>query len=94
MQWAPSGKPSGLCISEPNVDVKTDLVLRKCNGSNFQIWDFVDLGTDGFNVWENLASGFAMSDPSSGPAGTQLKSRTIGAGTAENERWAPLGNGP
>ena len=85
-QLAQSGVPSGLCMSEPDIHVKTLIVLRRCNGSPFQVWTPA-LFDGSFNAWINNASGFALADPDSGPAGTQLVSRTAGAGTALNELW-------
>jgi hypothetical protein len=85
-RYAPSGVASGYCMSEPSLDVKTLIVLRKCNGSVFQQWTPAQF--DGsVNTWINNASGFALSDPNSGPAGTQLVSRRAGLGTYAGELW-------
>jgi hypothetical protein len=89
IEWAPNGATSGLCISEPSTSINTGLVLRKCNGSDYQTWapgDFIM--HESFNAWVNKASGFAMTDPNSGPSGTQLVSGK--AGTASNEEWEAI----
>lgn len=59
--YAPNGKVSGLCVSDPNDAslgaAKNALALRWCNGSGFQRW--VVSGSGPF-VWTNVASGKIM----------------------------------
>lgn len=91
-EFAPGGIRSGLCVSEPNVAVRTVIVLRKCRAASpYQTWREIDVagapGGNFYGVWKNLASGLALADPNSGGPGTQLQSRHVGTGSALNERW-------
>lgn len=60
--YAPSGKVSGLCVSDPfnaALGAAADsLVLRACNGSRFQRWVATSAAT-GF-TWKNVASGLIL----------------------------------
>jgi hypothetical protein len=72
-EYAPKGKQSGYCVSEPWSH--SGLVLRSCNGSANQAWDAVS--TSNSYEWINEATGDAMTDPGShgssyGKAGTQI----------------------
>lgn len=71
-EYAPKGKQSGYCVSEPHNH--SALVLRRCNGSDNQSWDAQPSGST--YEWINEATGDAMTDPghhsSYGKAGTQL----------------------
>ena len=71
-EYAPKGKQSGYCVSEPWRHA--GLVLRSCNGSANQAWDAT---LNGPFEWKNEATGDVMTDPGSrgssyGKAGTQI----------------------
>jgi hypothetical protein len=90
-EWAPSGVPSGLCISQPSTKLHTAFVLRACHAATtqnaFQTFTPEDPASNGDVVWVDNASGLAVADPNGGAAGTGLASRHPGAGTALVELW-------
>src|ERR1700759_944183 len=73
-EYAPKGKLSGFCVTEP--EKHSSLVLQYCDGSLNQAWDYTPSGAAG--EWINEATGDAMTDPgnnnsnSHGKAGPQL----------------------
>ena len=83
-EYAPKGKQSGYCVSEPWRH--SGLVLRQCNGSANQAWDAT---LNGPFEWKNEATGDVMTDPgkngSAGKAGTQLTGANA-TGSA-NQLW-------
>jgi hypothetical protein len=53
-QYAPGGVFSGMCLSDPG---NLKIVLRPCNGSNFQRWTAVAVSTPpGDYAWYNRAN--------------------------------------
>jgi hypothetical protein len=88
-EYAPKGKQSGYCVSEPSHHAK--LVLRDCDGSANQAWDATS--ANGSYEWINEATGDAMTDPgknssSYGKAGTQLTGSN--ASGAADQLWDPV----
>ena len=65
-QYAPNGKPSGYCVSEPSSH--SGLVLRACSGSDWQL--FYVHATGSGNTFTNAATGDVVSVP--GTQGSQL----------------------
>lgn len=84
--WAPNGIRSGLCMSDPFTSVRKPIQLRRCNGSEFQRWTPA-LGGDGYVVWVNDATGFALTAPPGAVPGTGLQGRSVGQGTGSNKLW-------
>ena len=87
-EYAPKGKQSGYCVSEPHSHAA--LVLRSCDGSANQAWDAKSSGST--YEWINEATGDAMTDPghngSYGKAGTQLTGAAATA--AASQLWDPV----
>ncbi len=52
-EYAPSGTLSNMCVSDPGDGF---LVLRGCNGSNWQRWVAAPVGSTGFFTWTNRAT--------------------------------------
>jgi hypothetical protein len=85
-EYAPRGKQSGYCVSEPHSH--SGLVLRSCDGSANQAWDAQLSGSS--YEWINEATGDAMTDPgkygsSTGKAGTQITGAHASA--AASQLW-------
>ncbi len=79
-EYAPNGVTSNLCISQP--DANAGLVLRTCNGSNWQQFTATASGS-GF-TWQNRATGQIID---SGPQGTQLRGAPATATPTVYEQW-------
>ncbi|HEY2280801.1 MAG TPA: hypothetical protein VGI00_20780 [Streptosporangiaceae bacterium] len=90
-EYAPKGKLSGFCVSEPKSHAA--LVLRYCDGSANQAWDATQAGET--YEWINEATGDAMTDGpkasnNPGNAGTQLTGQNV-TGKA-NQLWDAVQN--
>lgn len=51
--FAPGGKISGMCASDPD---DGHVVLRPCNGPDFQRWIAAQVGSTGYFTWTNRAT--------------------------------------
>jgi len=78
--YAPGGTITRMCAADPGDGL---VVLRSCNGSNFQRWVAAQVGSTGFFTWTNrathriLAASFKGSQlrtvaPPATPAGTEV----------------------
>jgi hypothetical protein len=77
--FAPTGVDLDVCAADPGNGL---VVLRQCNGSNWQRWIATQVGSTGFSTWTNRATHriltahargaqLTTSAPTSTPAGTQ-----------------------
>ena len=57
--YAPGGRISNLCASEPSQHAP--LVLRSCNGSAWQVFTAEEVGDTGLYEWVNAATGDVVS---------------------------------
>jgi hypothetical protein len=75
----PTGVNLDLCMADPGNGL---VVLRECNGSNWQRWIAAQVGSTGFFTWTNRATHriltahaegaqLTTSAPTATPAGTQ-----------------------
>ncbi len=79
--FAPGGVISGMCAADPG---DGHVVLRGCNGSNWQRWVAAQVGTTGFFTWTNRATHKILQ---SGAKGSQLVTVTPSATTSGNQQW-------
>jgi len=78
--WAPTGVNLDLCVADPGNGL---VVLRVCNGSNFQRWVAAQVGSSGFFTWTNRATHRILA---AGAKGVQLRTvvpPTVILGTQE-----------
>jgi len=52
--YAPGGVISGMCVADPG---DAHVVLRTCNGGNWQRWIPSQIGSSGYYTWTNRATG-------------------------------------
>jgi len=84
--FAPNGIISNMCAADPG---DNHIVLRACNGSNFQRWVATPVsGQAGFQTWTNLATHKILQ---SGARGGQLITVTRPATPAPSEQWRFVG---
>jgi hypothetical protein len=80
--FAPSGLISNMCAADPGNGL---VVLRACNGSNFQRWIATPVsGVAGFQTWTNRATHKILK---AGALGAQLVTVTPPTTPAGNEQW-------
>jgi hypothetical protein len=79
--WAPTGVNLNLCVADPG---NGHVVLRVCNGSNWQRWIAAPVGSTGFFTWTNRATHRILQ---SGAKGSQLVTVTPSATTSGNQEW-------
>ena len=79
--WAPTGVNLDLCVADPG-DGK--VVLRQCNGSNFQRWVATQVGSTGFFTWTNRATHRILS---ASVKGAQLTTVPAPATPAATQEW-------
>lgn len=79
--FAPNGVITGMCMSDPG---DGHVVLRGCNGSNWQRWIATQVGSTGYFTWRNRATGRILQ---SGAKGAQLVTVTPTATTSGNQQW-------
>jgi len=79
--WAPTGINLDLCMADPG---DGHVVLRQCNGSNWQRWIPTQVGSTGFYTWTNRATHKILQ---SGAKGAQLVTVTQSATTSGNQEW-------
>jgi hypothetical protein len=79
--FAPNGVISGMCAADPG---NSRVVLRACNGSNWQRWIPAQLGSTGYFTWTNRATHKILQ---SGAKGSQLVTVTPSATTSGNQQW-------
>ena len=79
--WSPTGVNLDLCMADPG---NGHVVLRQCNGSNWQRWIATPVGSNGFFTWTNRATHKILQ---SGAKGAQLVTVTASANTSGNQQW-------
>ena len=79
--FAPRGVISGMCMSDPG---NGRVVLRGCNGSNWQRWILTDVPGTGYGTWTNRATHRILQ---AGPLGAQLVTVPSPATTTGAQRW-------
>jgi len=79
--WAPTGVNLNLCMSDPG---DGHVVLRICNGSNWQRWIAAPVGSAGFFTWTNRATHRILQ---SGAKGAQLVTVAPSSGVSGNQMW-------
>lgn len=79
--WAPTGVNLDLCMADPG---NGHVVLRQCNGSNYQRWIAAAVGSSGFFTWTNRATHRILQ---SGAKGAQLVTVGASATTSGNQEW-------
>src|SRR6476659_3721789 len=79
--WAPTGVNLDLCMADPG---NGHVVLRQCNGSDWQRWIATQVGTTSFFTWTNRATHRILQ---SGAKGAQLVTVTQSATTSGNQEW-------
>jgi hypothetical protein len=79
--WAPTGINVDLCVADPG---DGHVVLRLCNGSNWQRWIAAQVGSTGFFTWTNRATHRILQ---SGAKGSQLVTVSPSATTSGNQEW-------
>ena len=79
--WAPTGINLDLCMADPG---NGHVVLRQCNGSDWQRWIATQVGTTSFFTWKNRATHRILQ---SGARGAQLVTVTQSATTSGNQEW-------
>ncbi len=80
-EFAPGGALSNMCAADPGNGF---VVLRGCNGSNWQRWVAAQVGTSGFFTWTNRATHRILT---AGPQGAQLVTAGATATPAETQEW-------
>jgi hypothetical protein len=84
--FAPNGVISNMCAADPG---DNHIVLRACNGSNFQRWVATPVsGQAGFQTWTNLATHKILQ---SGARGGQLITVTRPTTPTPSEQWRFVG---
>ena len=79
--FAPTGVDLDVCAADPG---NGRVVLRECNGSNWQRWIATQVGSTGFFTWTNRATHRILQ---SGAKGAQLVTVTQSATTSGNQEW-------
>lgn len=79
--WAPTGVNVNLCMADPG---NGHVVLRVCNGSDWQRWIATPVGSAGFFTWTNRATHRILQ---SGAKGSQLVTVAPSATTSGNQQW-------
>jgi len=79
--YAPNGVVSGVCMSDPGNGL---VVLRGCNGSDWQRWIAAPVGPSGFHTWTNRATYRILQ---SGAMGSQLVTVTPGMTSSGKGQW-------
>ncbi len=79
--WAPTGVNLNLCMADPG---NGHVVLRVCNGLDWQRWIATQVGSTGFYTWTNRATHRILQ---SGAKGSQLVTVTPSATTSGNQQW-------
>jgi len=79
--YAPNGVVSGVCMSDPGNGL---VVLRGCNGSDWQRWIAAPVGPSGFHAWTNRATYRILQ---SGAMGSQLVTVTPGMTSSGKGQW-------
>lgn len=80
--FAPGGAITGMCASDPG---NGRVVLRGCNGSNWQRWVATASSYTGFYIWTNRATGRILS---AGNKGAQLTTVPEPNKPPGNQQWA------
>jgi hypothetical protein len=84
--YAPNGVISNMCAADPGDNL---VVLRPCNGSNWQRWDATPVsGQAGFQTWTNRATHKILQ---SGAKGAQLITVTPAMSSSGNQQWRFVG---
>jgi hypothetical protein len=84
--YAPKGVISNMCAADPGNSL---VVLRPCNGSNFQRWTSTPVsGQAGFQTWTNRATGKILQ---SSTKGAQLTTVTKPARPTPSQQWRFVG---
>ena len=79
--WAPTGINLDLCMADPG---DGHVVLRQCNGSDWQRWIAAPVASTGFFTWTNRATHRILQ---SGAKGSQLVTVAPSATTSGNQEW-------
>ena len=79
--FAPRGANTGMCASDPG---DGRVVLRACNGSNWQRWIATQVGSTGYFTWTNRATHKILQ---SGAHGVQLVTVTPSTMISGNQEW-------
>jgi hypothetical protein len=79
--WAPTGINVNLCMADPG---DGHVVLRQCNGSNFQRWIATRVGSSSFFTWRNRATNRILQ---SGAKGAQLVTVAQTSMISGNQQW-------
>ena len=79
--FAPNGVITNMCMSDPG---NGHVVLRGCNGSNWQRWIATQVGSSGFFTWTNRATHRILQ---SGPKGAQLVTGAQSSMISGNQQW-------
>jgi hypothetical protein len=79
--FAPKGRISNKCASDPG---DGRVVLRECNGSDWQRWISAEVGSTGFYTWTNLATHRILQ---AGAMGSQLVTVSPSATISANQEW-------
>jgi hypothetical protein len=79
--FAPNGRISNMCAADPG---DGRVVLRGCNGSNWQRWMPAEVGSTGFITWMNRATHRILQ---SGAKGSQLVTVSPPKTTTGNQQW-------
>jgi hypothetical protein len=80
-EFAPGGTLSNMCVADPGDGF---LVLRGCNGSNWQRWVAAPVGTTAFFTLTNRATHRILT---AGAPGAQLVTAGATATPAGNQEW-------
>ena len=80
--YAPHGLISNMCAADPG---NNKVVLRPCNGSNFQRWVATSTDYRGFYTWTNRATHKTLQ---SNGKGAQLTTATRPGKTSGRQQWA------
>lgn len=80
--FAPGGVISGMCAADPGDGL---VVLRPCNGSNWQRWVAAPTDYTGFYTWTNRATHKILE---SNGKGAQLKTVVPAGKFPGNQQWA------
>ncbi len=79
--FAPRGAITGMCAADPG---DGRVVLRACNGSNWQRWIATQVGSTGYFTWTNRATHKILQ---SGARGVQLVTVTPSTMISGNQQW-------
>jgi hypothetical protein len=78
--WAPTGVNVDLCAADPG---NGRVVLRVCNGSNFQRWVATQVGSSAFFTWTNRATHRILAAGARGAQLTTVAPPTAPLGTQQ-----------